>query len=299
MHKTRVWAMGAVCTFLLLLLFGSQKTMTSEYNNIQDSEIKKQTEEQRETDRVQTELYAGILAEFETREYAVVEKHKTILVAAANANAGSNRVNQVYSFLQGPKSWGEGRSWSGEWSSQYIKGNYFGNFGCGLCCMANIYSTLTDATCSPWDMFEYARQVSGYSPTRKVGAIGWGDMKVTMRKCGFDVQLCTKPGTYETFQQQIAKSKSAVVLVCSANDDTYWKKTGGHYVNICLYDQKSDKVFLADPADPEGNRNQIPLRYVYDALKTVSQYQYLLVNGYTEENNQWKHNGIDDAWVEP
>ena len=36
-------------------------------------------------------------------------------------------------------------------------------------------------------------------------------------------------------------------------------------------------MFLADPADPDGNRNYIPLRYVYDALKTVSKYQYLLV----------------------
>lgn len=47
---------------------------------------------------------------------------------------------------------------------------------------------------------------------------------------------------------------------------------------------------------PDGNRSWIPLRYVYDALKTVSQYQYLLVQDYAEEQNQWMHDGITDAW---
>ena len=46
----------------------------------------------------------------------------------------------------------------------------------------------------------------------------------------------------------------------------------------------------------EINRSWIPLRYVYDALKTVSQYQYLLVQDYAEEQNQWMHDGITDAW---
>lgn len=92
-------------------------------------------------------------------------KNKDILVAAANR--GYFDESDVYSFLQGPKSWGEGRAWSGEWSNQYVRGNYFGNFGCGLCCMANIYSTFSGHTCSPWDMFLYAREVSGYTPTKR------------------------------------------------------------------------------------------------------------------------------------
>ena len=162
--------------------------------------------------------------------------------------------------------------------------------------MANIYCTLTEYTCSPWDMYEYAGQVSGYAPSRKIGAIGWADMKVTLRKSGFDCTLNTKPESYEQFQQEIAASQMAVVLVSSRDDDTYWKKTGGHYVSISLYDASSDQVFLGDPADPDGNRSWIPLRYVYDALKTVSQYQYLLVQDYAEEQNQWMHDGITDAW---
>ena len=90
-----------------------------------------------------------------------------------------------------------------------------------------------------------------------------------------------------------------MVLVSSRNDDTYWKKTGGHYVNVWLYNEKTDEVFLTDPGAPDRNRETIPLRYVYDALKTVSQYQYLLVNEYEEEKNLWKLDGIDEAWVEP
>ena len=77
-------------------------------------------------------LYAGIFTKLDGEEYAVIKKNKDILVAAANR--GYYNETDVYSFLQGPKSWGEGRAWSGEWSNQYVRGNYFGNFGCGLCC---------------------------------------------------------------------------------------------------------------------------------------------------------------------
>lgn len=244
-----------------------------------------------------TPLYAGILAEFQNNEMATLEANKEILVTAANR--ALHPENDVYTFLQGPKSWGEGRTWSGEWSNEYVKGNYFGNFGCGLCCMANIYCTLTDYTCSPWDMYEHAREVSGYSPTRKIGAIGWADMKVTLRKSGFDCILSNKPDSYEEFQRQIGQAESAIVLVCSRDDDTFWEKTGGHYVNISLYNAQTDEVFLADPGGPSRNRSWIPLRYVYDALKTASQYQYLLVNDYEEENNLWRQDGIDEAWVAP
>ena len=33
------------------------------------------------------------------------------------------------------------------------------------------------------------------------------------------------------------------------------KRRIGHYVNISLYKEDTDEVFLADPADPDGNRN--------------------------------------------
>lgn len=246
---------------------------------------------------VEAALYAGMARELYGTELELLEADKEALIAAAKAN--NHPEEKVYTFLQGPKSWGEGLEWSGEWSGEYVRGNYFGNFGCGLCCMANIYSTLTDYDCSPWDMYQYARQVSGYSPTGKVGAIGWGDMKVTLRKSGFDTELCTKPETFEEFKAQMKEAQAAVALVCSRDDDTYWEKTGGHYVNLFLYDEETEGIFLGDPGSPDRNRNFIPLKYAYDALKTASQYQYLLVYGYSEEKNQWKQDGIDEAWVEP
>ena len=64
-------------------------------------------------------LYAGIFTKLDGEEYAVIEKNKDILVAAANR--GYFDESDVYSFLQGPKSWGEGRAWSGEWSNQYVR----------------------------------------------------------------------------------------------------------------------------------------------------------------------------------
>lgn len=287
-NKQKEFIQGMIALILCVALFCSAAVSGENDGSEWKMRHGGQKYEETGTDgRVQTPLYAGILAEFRANEMAILSDNQEILAKAAEraAEEAAHPEQGVYTFLQGPKSWTEGRAWSGEWSNQYVRGNYFGNFGCGLCCMANIYCTLTEYTCSPWDMYEYARQVSGYAPSRKIGAIGWADMKVTLRKSGFDCTLNTKPESYEQFQQEIAASQMAVVLVSSRDDDTYWKKTGGHYVSISLYDASSDQVFLGDPADPDGNRSWIPLRYVYDALKTVSQYQYLLVQDYAEEQN--------------
>lgn len=225
---------------------------------------------------------------------AVSEEEKELLIAAFTLEEP-----EVYTFLQGPRSWEEGVAWSGEWCLFSVKGNSFGNFGCGLCCVANIYDTLSPYEVSPWDMCEYAREVSGYAPKRKSGAIDWGNMKEVLKKCGCFCDVYYKPDSYEVFQQQMAQAKSAVVLVSSAEDDTYWKDTSGHYVNIWLYQEEDDTVFLAEPGNPDNNRSRIPLRYVYDALKTTSKFQYLLVDEYREEENQWKADGIDESWNRP
>lgn len=66
------------------------------------------------------------------------ENDKQMLLAAFEM-----REEDIYTFLQGPRSWAEGISWSGEWATFDINGNPFGGFGCGLCCLANIYNTLT------------------------------------------------------------------------------------------------------------------------------------------------------------
>lgn len=207
--------------------------------------------------------------------------------------------DEIYTFLQGPKAWEARREWSGEWCYQYLEGNYFGSFGCGMCCMANIYDTLADDKGSPLDAYKFARKYSGYLPTPQSGAIGWGDMKNCLRKMGMVCDLYYKPDSYEEFQNQMARCESMIVLVTSNEDDTFWKHTSGHYVNIWLYDESDDTVFLAEPGSPANNRKRIPLRYVYDALKTISQFQYIRVDEYNVENDTWHPDGIVDNWTMP
>lgn len=209
------------------------------------------------------------------------------------------REEKIYTFLQGPRSWGENIPWSGEWAAFNIEGNPFGGFGCGLCCLANIYDTLSPYEVSPWDMCEYAMSVTDYAPTGEAGAIDWVYMKEALECCGFTCGLYRKPDTYEEFQEQMEEMKSSIVLISSSEDDTYWQDTPGHYVNIWMYQTEDDTVFLSEPGNPENNRSRIPLRYIYDALKTVSKYQYLAVDDYWEERNQWKADGIDEVWNRP
>lgn len=204
----------------------------------------------------------------------------------------------IYSFLQGPGSWGERRSWSGEWCEFEIDGNRFGGFGCGLCCMTNVYDTLSPYEVSPWDMFENARVASDYSPGGEYGAIDWQEMRCTLDVCGISGELHKKPPTFEEFRAQVRGALTAIVLVSNGNEDTYWPNTKGHYVNIWLY-ERDDTIFLAEPGNPGRNRTRIPLRHIYDSLKMGSSYQYLLVTGYSEEENRWRASGISENWCRP
>ena len=70
-------------------------------------------------------------------------------------------------------------------------------------------------------------------------------------------------------------------------------------INIWLYNSEDDTVFLADSGNPGHNRQRIPLRYVYDALKTSDVYQYMLVESVDPDGNTWGHNGIDWDWNPP
>ncbi len=273
-------SVSVLILFALLLFCGTEKEMA-------ESTVTNQTAES----EIEVKLNIGVC---ETLGQVLSEEEKRLLIEAFHIDE-----NEVYTFLQGPRSWSEGIPWSGEWCLFSVKGNSFGNFGCGLCCMANIYDTLSTYEVSPWDMCEYAMEVSGYAPRRKSGAIDWGNMKEVLKTCGISCDVYYKPESYEIFQQQIAKAKSAVVLISSNNDDVFWKDTPGHYVNIWLYRAEDDTVFLAEPGSPNNNRTRIPLQYVYDALKTTSKFQYLLVEQYQEQENQWKKNGIDENWNRP
>lgn len=237
-------------------------------------------------------LYGGV-------SYFLCDYDEKIKSGKLEPTSREAEMEKVYTFLQGPKSWEARVNWSGAWCYEYLEGNYFGSFGCGMCCMANIYDTLAQDKGSPLDAYYFAREMSGYLPTPQSGAIGWGDLKNCLRKMGMECDLYYKPDTYEEFQKQMAECKSMIVLVSSNDDDTFWKHTSGHYVNIWLYDESTDKVFLAEPGSPTNNRSEIPLKYVYDALKTISKFQYIRIDGYNPENDRWHPDGITDDWVEP
>ena len=248
--------------------------------------------------QVQTPLYAGILAEFRTNEIEILVDNHEILTEAAEraAEEAAHPEQGVYTFLQGPKSWEEGRAWSGEWSNQYVRGNYFGNFGCGLCCMANIYSSLTPYQCSPVDMYRYAKKHTGYGGGM---AIDWGYIRRGLTSLGLHCHVERKQETYHEFRENIRKSKCAIVLVSSANSTVHWKNTPGHYVTIFEFQEKTDKVFLADSGDPDHNRRWIHLKKVYRSLKTASNWQYLVVSSYDKQKDHWHHKKADGTWNRP
>lgn len=214
-------------------------------------------------------------------------------------NSEKDRENQdateeIYSFLQGPKSWGKRLTWSGKWGKTMYDGGSFGGFGCGLCCMANIYCSLTEHKASPVDMYRYAKKQTEYGGG---GAIGWGYMLQTMTQIGFQARLGNKPASYSKFQQMVEKSQSCIVLVSSAASECYWKNTPGHYVTIFLYNREKDCVFLADSGDPDHNRQWISLKKIYRSLKTESDYQYLQITAYDETRDGWKHQKAGGTWV--
>ncbi|MCH5251333.1 MAG: hypothetical protein J1F22_00015 [Lachnospiraceae bacterium] len=219
-----------------------------------------------------------------------------IQTPAPKPKATPNPTGKIATFLQGPKSWKEKREWSGEWGKEYYDGGSFGGFGCGLCCMANIYTSLSEYRCSPVDMYKYAKRASMYEGG---GAIDWGYMKETMTKAGFTCDVGRKPKEYASFQSMMKRSKACIVVVSSANSTCYWENTPGHYVTLFLYDEKTDKIFLADSGDPTHNRHWVSLKKIYRSLKTANHWQYMTVTDYDAKKNTWKHNSFGGNCVLP
>lgn len=205
----------------------------------------------------------------------------------------------IYTFMQGPKAYKEKVDFGGEWNKEELAGSVFAEFGCGMCCMANLYSTFSPYECSPLDMYYYAKEVTDYSPGGGYGAIAWEFMQKALEKCGFTSKLHKKDDTYREFVRNLEKGWAAVALVSCYDDDKYWKTTPGHYITIWKYDKDTKTVFLGDSGDPEHNRQRIPLEYVYSAFKTSDNYQYLLIKSFDEEKNTWKHDGIKEKWNKP
>lgn len=207
-----------------------------------------------------------------------------------------NPENRVYSFLQGPKSWKERREWSGKWGKEYYDGGSFGGFGCGFCGMANIYCTLTDYRCTPVDIYEWTKKHTSYAGG---GAVAWPFMRKVMSDLGFTVKLGEKPSAYQDFQTEMEQTQAMLVLVSSYNNDEYWKDTPGHYVTLFLYRSDTQEVFLTDSGDPHHNRHWVPLKTIYKALKTSSDFQYMSVISYEEQKDQWKHKQANGTWIAP
>lgn len=206
---------------------------------------------------------------------------------------------KIYSFMQGPRAYEQKMAYSGSWCEAELADSIFSVFGCGLCCMANIYSTLSPYECSPLDMFYYAKEVTDYSPGGGYGAIDWPFMAKTLNKAGFSCFLGSKDDTYDQFCESIQKGITAIVLVSSYEAKALWTDTSGHYVNTWMFNSESDKVFLADSGSTGNNRTWVQMRDIYNALKTGVETQYLVVTGYDESKNEWKHNGIKEFWIAP
>lgn len=210
-----------------------------------------------------------------------------------------NSVNEddlYFSYLQGPRSWKERLPWSGKWGVTFYDGRSFGGFGCGLCCLANIYSTMSDYVCTPVDMYNFVKDSTGYYGG---GAVEWKYMKDAAVNCGFEAETAKKPDRFRNFKRAVKHSEATVALVSSYDHDGYWKNTGGHYVTLFGFDKSTKTVFLADSGDPDHNRQRVKLKVVYKSLKSSSIYQYMTVKNYSEERDTFKCKKMTGRWIEP
>lgn len=200
-------------------------------------------------------------------------------------SVAKDKTDRIASFFQGDISYQSKLTWSGNWGKKKFKKKTFGSFGCGLCCLANVYSSLTPYRCSPMDMYEYAVEETAY---KGAGAIEWWNMGTVLTKTGFTYIRGKKPKEYEDFQKMVRKSKAVIVLV-SKGKKSYWEGTAGHYVTLFLYDKKTDQVFLADSGSYKRNRHWVPLKKVYDSLKRTKDSQYLSVLSYKKKQDTWRN----------
>ena len=249
--------------FMCLLIF--DKDLEPVLSQLRETEAA--TEMITETEEVQTEAETQVQTEAETEVQTEAETEDPRIA----------KEHSIYTFSQGPVAWERKTPYSGEWCEFEMEGGRFSVFGCGLCALANIYSSLTPYECSPVAMYRYAMQASDYSPSWGYGAIDWPFMGQTLKSLGFSVSFRRKDRTYESFRRAYRNSLTAIVLVCSEDDDTYWHDTPGHYVNPWLYDEETDMIFLGDSGNPDHNRSWVPLRYLYDAMAHDSSFQYMLV----------------------
>lgn len=223
-------------------------------------------------------------------------KPKTKVSELPAPASSSAETDSIVSYFQGEQSWKSKLTWSGDWGSEVFKKKKFGAFGCGLCALANVYSSLSAYRCSPLDMRAYAQKSTGYSGS---GAIEWWNMQTVLAKTGFVSSSGKTPEKYEDFQKLMENSKALIVLVSNQNKKSMWKNTTGHYVTLFLYDKETDQVFLADSGSYERNRHWVPLKKVFQSLKKKSERQYLAVASYNKNADTWRNTEFTGECIFP
>ena len=167
--------------------------------------------------------------------------------------------------------------WNGDWAKIQAAGREFMMFGCGVCCLSNSVSSLTDLVVDPEEMYYALKDQTNYYPESGVGAVSWENLKSMCGYYGLNMALRRKPSDYESFVKEMQAAPTAIVLVDGNNDKRLWWYTDGHYVNIWKYDPVTGTVFVTDPST-HFNRQRVKLKDIYNALKTASSYQYGVIS---------------------
>ena len=166
--------------------------------------------------------------------------------------------------------------WNGEWGRIQAGGQEFMMFGCGVCCLSNIVSTMTGRVVDPEEMYYALKDQTNYYPESGRGAVSWEYLQTMCAYYGLSMELRRKPADYESFVNEIQSVRTAVILADGGNSRRLWWYTDGHYVNIWAYDPETGTVFVTDPST-HYNRQRVKLIDIYNILKTASNYQYAVV----------------------
>ena len=222
-------------------------------------------------------------AEEEARKEAeIAEKRAAMEAFLASPHVESEAEKQIYSYVQCPPGEYRDPRWTGHWARIDAGGTKFYMFGCGICCLANTVSTLTEQDINPAKMFWMAQELSDYLPRAGVGAIDWTQMGKVLDSFRLQSVLRNKPASYREFRNDVAGADATTVLVCKDNDDSLWFYTNGHYVTLWGFDPEDQTVFVTDSSGLY-NRRRVSLYAVYKALKTKSTAQYMCVSRMTRD----------------
>ena len=216
----------------------------------------------------------GSVSEASLHSVIAVSKHQAArLLRAAYEESDAEKL--IYSYVQVPEGYYDVEEWIGDWTHLEAGGQEFFYFGCGICCLSNMYSTFYQTPVTPDVMFELTKANTDYYPDSGKGAVSWTQLKQMCVLFEIPSEVKQKPYDYSAFQYDVMTADTTMVLVCKDNDDKLWYYTKGHYVNLWEYDPVTDTVFVTD-ASGMFNRARVNLRDIYNALKTASDAQYMV-----------------------